>query len=135
MKKVVLLLSFLLIPLMADANYELKLYEKIFPLIMKKPTLKVFVEDRYKDIFEDSEHILLVSNCRNADFIFAKNSSMLPNGCASKPIFATQFKAFSQKNVFGVFYWKKGRPQLVFNKKTIQEKGLVLPQSLAKYAY
>jgi hypothetical protein len=55
--------------LFADNNYEITLYEKIFPLIMHKKNIKIYTEDKNKHIFEKSKSIILVNDCNNADII------------------------------------------------------------------
>jgi len=136
MKIFILLLSSLVISLYAKNNYELRLYESIFPLLFEKSVVYVYLtKDNHDKIFNGSQRIVQIRECKDADFVFIKSRDYLPSECLEKPIFATKYRYIRDRDVFGVFYWKKGRPQLLFSKDALSLYHLSLPQSLVKYAY
>ena len=132
-KKIFLIVFFLNI-LLADKNYELKLYEKILPLIFEKYGIKIFVDNEAKQILKDSKFFIITNNCQNADLLIGKNKKSFINKCLNKPLFATSYKGFKLKNSFGAFYWRKGRPQLKFKIDIIEKFNLKLPKNLRRYA-
>lgn len=116
----------------ADNTYETTLYEKIFPLMIQKKSIKVYTADKNKHIFVNSKSIVLTNDCDSADIVYGKING---GKCLRKPHFAITYKDFvKDKNAIGAFYWRKGRPQLRFSIKAFKRFHLVLPKILEKYA-
>jgi len=131
LKKILFILIFLNINLFSSENYELKLYEKILPIIFKTDRLIVYTDKYSQEIFKNSKVFSLVSSCEKATIIIGKN---FEKSCQKKPLFSTSYRSFeNSKNSFGVFYWRNGVPNIMFNSKNIKRFHLFLPQSLKKY--
>jgi len=123
------------IALFSHDNYELKLYEKVLPVIFKVQNLNIYVDADTKSIIKHTRFFNIVSDCTQASLIIGKKFRSLKNECLSKPRFATSYKSFIQQpNVIGAFYWRKSRPQIRFNSKNILKYGLFLPDSLKRFA-
>lgn len=134
MIKLILIIS-LSLGLGAYENYELKLYEKILPLITRKSTIKIYADNSTKELLKGSKTFIFVDNCKNAELIIGKVIDVEESTCKAKPLFATSYRAFkNSKNAIGAFYWRKGRPQLQLNKNSINEFKLYIPQKLKRYA-
>ena len=134
MKILLLLLIFIQFNLCADANYEVKLYEKILPVIFHKQPLKVFVDKDTRMLLKDSAVFIIVDSCDNTVLLIGKEFPSLSEKCKEKPLFATNYLSYhNQKNSFGAFYWRKGRPQLKFKKTILEKFNMVLPNSLKEY--
>lgn len=119
----------------ANTNYELKLYEKILPIIFKTKILKVFADKKTKEILIHSEKIDLVNNCLDATLLIGSSFPNISLGCLKKPIFGTTYRSFKKNNnYFGAFYWRKGRPQIRFKLDVIKKQKLNLSDNLRKYA-
>ena len=118
----------------ASASYELKLYEKILPIVLKSSKIAVYADSNSFEILRDSNLFTLTNDCTKASILIGKTFNTLQKSCLEKPIFATGYRAFRDFNSsFGVFYWRKGRPQLRFSLNRVKKLGLFLPQSLLKY--
>ena len=111
-------------------SYEIKLYETIFTKLFNKPVIYLFV-DKNKEEFKNSKVLKIVNNCKEADIILLYKLEDLQ--CKNKPIFVTNYIDFISSNAIGAFYWRKGRPQLILNKKSIDSYNLHLDKSLLKY--
>jgi len=121
--------------LLYGGEYELRLYEKILPILYGTRTLKVFPDHTTQNDLQKSTILKVVPNCYDADVLIGKRFHNLHNGCETKPIFATSYKSYkNHKTVIGAFYWRKGRPQISFKKENIQKFNLFLPDSLKRYA-
>ena len=135
MRILVSIFVFLFITSFAKDNYELKLYEKVLPIVFQSKPLLVYADNESKKIIQTSRIFKVTQNCNEAIFLMGKGFDNLNNNCKEKPMFATSYRSFkSYKNSFGAFYWRKGRPQIKFNSDVIKEYKLYLPNSLKKYA-
>lgn len=113
-------------------EYELRLYEKVLPMLYNKKILKVFPDSTTKQDLQKSLSLTVVSDCNQADLLIGKK---FHKECSTKPIFATSYKSYKRyKNVIGAFYWRKGRPQISFKKSNIRKFNLQLPNALKRYA-
>ncbi len=134
MKKLLLFFIFIQFNLCANADYELKLYEKVLPAIFHKQPLKVFTDKDAKILLRDSDVFIIVHSCDNAVLLIGKKFPSLPNKCKAKPLFSTNYLSYhNQKNSFGAFYWRKGRPQLKFKEIILEKFNIILPNSLKEY--
>ena len=137
MKNLLLLLLLLLLGvdnIFAGVNYELKLYEKILPIILKEESIVVYADSGSSAILKDSRVFKVTDRCLDASLLIGKRFENIDIECLKKPIFATSYRSFkSYKNSFGAFYWRKGRPQIKFKKEKIDKLKLFLPDSLSKY--
>jgi hypothetical protein len=133
-KKIIVL--FLLTNLLfAKDTYEMKLYEKVIPSLFKKDKVKVYVDKKVKTLLSRSEKFIFVDDCSDASLMIGKKFDNLSNRCKDKPLFATNYRVYKTSlNCFGAFYWRKGRPQLIFKKDMISKFGIELPNSFKKYA-
>ena len=135
MKKLILIFIFTINILYGSDNYELKLYEKVLPIIFNQTYLKVFADSDTKDIIKNSDIFQIINSCKEADLLIGKHQKDFPTSCKEKPIFATTYRGFkSCDNSFGAFYWRKGRPQIKFKLEVIEKFNLNLSYSLKKYA-
>lgn len=136
MKKHILLLLIIELALFSAENYELKLYQSLLPRLFSQNVLNVYVKDTDQiKILEHSTSFQLVANCVDADILIGKKFDSLTQECLDKPVFATTYRSFkNNKNAFGAFYWRKGRPQVQFKLKNINKYNLHLPKNLIKYA-
>ncbi len=121
--------------LFAGEDYELKLYEKVLPILFSQNKISVYADIKSEELLYDSKILILSKDCRDATFLIGKNFDNLENSCKNKPIFATSYRSFTElENSFGAFYWRKGRPQIKFNSSNIEKFNLFLPKSLQKYS-
>jgi len=124
--KTIIVILFNICFLFAD-SYEIKLYERLFPKLFNKKEIKVYT-DANKKYFIKSK-VLKLSSFKDADIVILYKSQIV----CHKPIFATSYISYVNSNSIGAFYWRKGRPQLILNKKMILKYHLNLDNSLKKY--
>ena len=134
MKKILIIIFMLTSLSYADAQYELILYEKIVPNIFGKKS-KIFVDKSNTQLFLNSNKLILVYDCKQADVLIGKNFTDLPKECEGKPIFSTNHRSFeNNNNAIGAFYWKRYKPTIIFRNSTLNRFNLVLPKSLQRYS-
>ena len=135
MKKLLIFFIFVQLHLYAESNYELELYEKILPAIFHKHPLKVFVDKDIKALLGSSDKFIIVNKCDDSTILLVgKEFPLLENRCKNKPLFSTSYLGYKeQKNSFGAFYWRKGRPQLKFKNAILKKFNIALPSSLKRY--
>ena len=127
------ILCFILTKLLFANNYELKLYEHILPSIFKGKIL-IYTDSKSKEILENSKILTIVDKCSEANLLIGKNFNNLDELCKKTPLFTTSYKSYkNNKDSFGAFYWRKGRPQLKFKKDVIEKLNFILPNNLQKY--
>jgi hypothetical protein len=119
-----------------DVDLEYKILKKIYIDITGKnrPTVRLvgFSEEMEK-IFKNETNLSV--SCDDADIIIIGESvEKIPNNCGDAPIFSRNYKLYkSDSRVVGAFYWKKGRPNIVLNKKRVKELGTVISEPLKRY--
>ncbi len=115
-------------------NYELKLYEKILPIIFTD-NLVVYADSHSMSIIKNSTILKTTLDCEKADLLIGENFNGLYKRCQNKPIFSTSYRSYKNtKNAIGAFYWRKGRPQIKFKLDTMDKFNLQLPQTLREFA-
>lgn len=118
----------------ASANYELKLYEKVLPIVLEKENIAVYADENSREILKGSHVFELSDDCSKATLLIGKDFSTLDKKCFNKPIFATNYRTFKEFNSsFGAFYWRKGRPQIRFSRHRMKAFKFYLPKTLFKY--
>ena len=122
-----------------ERESTLKMYHQIFSALMSKPMIKVYTNDKeYKDIFITSRRISLTDKPEESDIILITDESTLysvlksnrvENNINKKPIFVTNYRFLKKStDILGAFYWRKGRSQLLFIKKRLDEYNITVPQ-------
>ena len=136
MKKSLFFALTLPIFLFANQKYELKLYETIFSSIFKHKDIKIYADEEDIKMLQESSKIEVVPTCtKETTLLLGKKFINLPDVCRNKPLFSTNYRDYKKMpNSFGVFYWRKGRPQIKFKKKALLLHHITLPKSLQKYA-
>lgn len=138
MKRILLTLIIFYSTILNGSNkYEIKLYEKVLPAIFSVKPIKVFVDNDMKELLKNSKKFKITDNCDNATVLLIGKSfkNVENNRCKNKPIFYTNYRNYKKdKNGFGVFYWRKGRPQIKFKSSSLNYFNIKLPQGLQRYA-
>lgn len=114
-------------------EYRQKLYDSLFHQLFAKPTIYVYTDTINESLFLEEKHFFVVSKCEDADIVFSSSDTRLQS-CSNKPIFGTNYDDFKhRKNVIGVFYYRKGRPQLRLDQHYLNHFKLNINTSLTKY--
>ena len=135
MKKLFVLLF--LLPLLLNASqeeYENKILATITDaLFPNTKVVKVWTDTPKNNLFlQHIEKIETVSNIENADILFLTKDSDIKS---NKMKFVTSYQLLKRykKSAVGGFYWKKGRPNILFIKKNLIKYKRTLPPSMSKY--
>ena len=110
-----------------------KIVGKIITAI--SPNAQIWIDDKeaYIDII-DIEKIKTVINCNNADILITKNNTYLKDICQDKPVIVFDYDLlYSNKNSVAAFFWKKGRPNIVFIKERLGKFNIIIPTKYNSY--
>ena len=130
MKKVLVSLIFIY-TFLYSVSSESKIVKLLFSSLFNSTKINIYVDDKKKYTIIKEAGFNLVKTCSKADLVYS--SSYLIE-CNNKPIFTDNYKSFrDEKNVIGAFYWKKGRPNILFLKPRLDSFELKLPEKLEKY--
>ena len=114
---------------------EKKLYTTIFhALFPHRSTIRLYTDSKQKkDLFSQIDHIILTDK-EHADILLIGNENQLVK---DKLVFVYTYRAFKYYNkiAIGGLYWKKGRPNLIFQEKNLKKHRITLPSSMKKYIY
>ena len=145
MKKIIILIILFYSGLYAlERESTLKMYHGIFSALSSKTMTSVYTTDKeYRKVFTTSKRIFLAKKPEESDIILITNRSTLQNilmrrkvnNSAQKPIlFVTDYHFLKDsEDVVGAFYWRKGRSQLLFIKKRLEQQGIQLPKAYQNF--
>ncbi|ACO04327.1 MAG TPA: hypothetical protein DEP48_06620 [Persephonella sp.] len=116
-----------------EKELEVKILEKISTDIVGKDYIKVYLIGYPRDkVLKYGRRLLITHSCYSADIIIAKEKKKIP--CKGKIILTTNYYLLLEyPDAIGAFYWKKGRPHIVFLKERLEEKGITLPYEYEKF--
>ena len=113
------------------ASSESKIIKLIFTSLFEKSNVSVYVTDLKKSNVIKEAGFLSVEFCKEADIVYRTN--MLQE-CKNKPLFTDSYQSFqNEENAIGAFYWKKGRPNILFLQSRVQKFRLKMAKNLEKY--
>jgi hypothetical protein len=80
-----------------------------------------------------SDVITLVERCEEANIVFAQECLKKPL-CRNIPVIGLNYEILKRnEHIIGAFYWKKGRPNLIFIQQRLEVLGIKLPDSFEPY--
>jgi len=114
---------------------EQELVVKVLKLLSYKGKSMVVYEHQPSVSLQGSSFESLTHECHQAGLVYGSAFESLPLACKALPRFSTDYDDFQKdKNSIGAFYWRKGRPQLRFNKERCEAFNIILPNELVQYA-
>jgi len=118
----------------SQANYEAKIYNAIFnALFPAKRTIYVWSDSKQKsDILRQISATQSVDSKEDADILLLSKTKNIDTKTMK---FVTNYQLLKhyKKSAVGGFYWKKGRPNIIFLKKNLDKYHISLPQSMQEY--
>ena len=130
MKKMLLLLFLPFVLFASNMQYELKIYATLLSnLFPNHHTIKVWSDDAKKsNMLSYLSSIKIVKDINNADILIVQRKKDLPK---NKIIFATNYLILKhyKREAIGGFYWKKGRPNILFLRSNLFNHHIKLPSS------
>ena len=105
---------------------ENEIYENIITNLFPKKKVKVWTDNsKISYVFGKYSKKLVVVDKNNADIYILSYKEDIPN---NKIVLTTNYKLLKEiKNSIGAFYWKKGRPNIVFIEDRLKRKHILLP--------
>ncbi len=113
----------------------MQLLENVAHAVSNNKIVRVYINDKgFLDKYADTDDIVFVKDCKNADIVITNNIEKLNKACIEKPIFVTTYQQYKgYKTVIGALFWQKGRPVLIFRRESITRLHIKLPNQLKKY--
>jgi len=114
-------------------DFNSKLFEKILVGVFpNNDSITLYITDDTSE-FEFSEKIQIVDNVKLSNIVLV-NSDDSKLETYNKILFVTSYKDLKKyKNAIGALYWKKGRPQVIFLKKRLDNYNIEVAAYLRKY--
>ncbi len=124
-----------------ERELEIKILEKIFTDITRKKSVRVIILGNKSDYFSEgirryAERLKEAKSCDKADIVFLAGvyRGKLPKGCGGKILFSSRKKdILLRENCVGAFYWKKGRPNILFIRERLLRKRIKLPPEYNRF--
>jgi hypothetical protein len=116
-----------------SSEIEVKIYEKIISNFDVSSRIKVFSNDKniIKDIKLYSKKLEIVNKNDAKVYILSHKIDKIPK---NKIVIVTNYELLKEiKNSIGAFYWKKGRPNILFIKDRLQRKHLKMSSGYNQY--
>lgn len=131
-----ILFVFLLVTnVFSDTNIqEVKIHESI--------AKSLFPDKKHVNTFISSENLRskikryshFIDSSKQEDYLYTILSDSLEIQESKSILFVTNYKLLKKyKNAVGAFYWKKGRPTIIFIKERLQDKSIKISSSFEKY--
>ncbi|WP_456381338.1 hypothetical protein [Hydrogenimonas sp.] len=134
---------FLLVAFFASAEsigmLKAHIVENLARLFVGKKRPTVFIHRNRISLPPSSKlSIETVKECEKADVIFTPDIDTLPERCRigkNRFLFTLSYKDYLQHRdiATGAFFWQKGRPNIIINKRVIERLDIDLPKSYEKY--
>ena len=127
----------LLIPLSyADEKESATKIVKAMVNVINTSEQKIWIPEDDKNIFKllNKGAFNITKKCENANLIILREKRLLAPKCMQKPLVILDYDLFNDyDNAVAAFFWKKGRPNIVFIKKRIEKFKITLPLSYEIY--
>ena len=135
MKKVLLLLAVVLTLLGADLSPREKLLSVIAHALVPSKKPRVYIEDaQWRMKIGPIRGIVFIDQCMTADLVLTRDPAKVLRQCPDAILFLTTYRAYrSMPESVGALFWQKGRPTLLFHRKALEQRSLVLPAELRAY--
>lgn len=119
-----------------DVQMASKIFDKLFGALIPKNDIAVYVytkDEEYTEVIELAKNLSLVEDLEYADITLVNNERNIPLS-TKLPLFTTNLELYKKApNAVGIFYWKHGRPKIVFSKEKLQKFQINLAPQWAKY--
>jgi hypothetical protein len=116
-----------------EKELEVKIIEKISSDMLGKDRIRVYLVGYPQErIIRYGKKLIIATNCISADIVIVKEKMEI--SCKGKIILTTNYYLLLEyPDAVGAFYWKKGRPHIVFLKERLKKKGITLPYEYEKF--
>ncbi len=118
-------------------NVKSQMLYNISAMLTNKEKINIYINDKQFDDFKTFKNKLIrVYDCNKAEILLTNKVENLPENCLHKIIICTKFKTFKNNpNVTGAIFWQKGRINIIFKKKKMEEFSIKINKTLEQYLY
>ncbi|RLA70100.1 MAG: hypothetical protein DRG09_04090 [Epsilonproteobacteria bacterium] len=119
----------------SEKEYASKIIKNLVEVI-DKPNTSVWIDSYDTKVFGlfDLAKFNVVKSCKKAKVMILSSEKTIPKGCNTKPILVLDYELLEKHdNAVSAFFWKKGRPNIVFISDRIKHFSISLPASYDKY--
>ncbi len=115
-------------------HVKAEILSKIAHELVKKDVVNIYTDD--EDFIKTKGLVSSVNytTCKDADVVFISKIDTLSKGCNVKYLFSTSYYLYQTlPEVVGVFFWQKGRPNIIIKSSMAKKLNISLSESFEKY--
>ena len=133
----IFLLSLIVISSLFSSNVkklEAQILSSIAHSLVHKRSVNICIDDKnFVGIKKYTKNLNVVS-CGKADIVFTSKDDNMDKKCKTSLIFSTSYYLYEHSPmIVGAFFWQKGRPNIIFRQKQLENLGINLPKDFRKY--
>lgn len=114
-----------------------KLLQEFINILLPNQEVKINIHDSNFESVKDMESgFTFEQDCEKVNFIITKNYKNLSPKCKldDKVILVTSYPAYlHDSKAVGAVFWQKGRLNIIFRKKRLDDFSIKLPEKYSKY--
>lgn len=130
----ILLLCLLISTIYADNEKIVSsIFNNIVSSLSEKNNASVYIHSSLESLEKHPGNLKIVQDCSEADIVILSEVKNIPYECNNKILFGTRYYHLKNPNVIGAFFWQKGRPNILFYKRRLDEHNIKLVSSFDKY--
>lgn len=133
MRKVIFILLVVITVWADDTQKASTIFNMIAKSITQTTNPNIYLHTRVKSLNLYPGELNIITDCSNADLVILSSTKEIPKECKDKILFGTRYSHLKNTQVIGAFFWQKGRPNILFYKKRLDEKNIKLNSSFDKY--
>jgi hypothetical protein len=128
--------TFLVKPYQKEMELEAKIIAQVAASSLKEP-VKLFIpeiSETEQEVY--GRYFTLSPTCETSNFVFVNKTVETQHICKqTRPLFFTNNyrKLLSDERFFGALFWSKSRPNIVFIKKRLEERRILLPHAFDQF--
>ena len=114
---------------------KMQILRNICHCIKEESKMRLWSDDaKVLEAFKNSSHFSVAKSLEEANFVILNKKPKDVGRYVNKHIFVLDYDMLSDiPESFGAFFWKKGRPNIVFIKPRVEKQSLKLSPELSKY--
>ena len=111
-----------------------EILSKIAHEFIKKDVVNIYTDDAELLKTKGLIASLNYSSFEDADIVFVTKNSAKVSINSKKHIFTTSYSAFKKyPHIIGVFFWQKGRPNIIIREKIIKKQNIILSEQFKRF--
>ncbi len=116
------------------STIKAKILSQIAHELVKKDIVNIYVEDNTLSKTKNLIPSIVYTTFDKADVVFLSTRKTLLMSSNKKYIFATSYNLYkTYPNILGVFFWQKGRPNIIIRSKIAKNKNIHFSKLFEKY--